>query len=210
MWLNERSQLMKVLAPFDGFIEHSKRVTSTCLISFDRNKYSVPASYANRRVSLHVYPDKLTILAEDQKVAEHQRVFNPAHDPPRIIYNWQHYLLVAQRKPGSLRNGAPFQLLPESFKHLQSILLQRKGGDKEMIEVLSLVLHHDKRQVEQAIAMALDAGTPSKQHIVNCLRRILDPATVAPVAVSKGLRLVTEPTRDASRYDELRGKRHAQ
>ncbi|MCE7654268.1 IS21 family transposase, partial [Vibrio fluvialis] len=130
--------------------------------------------------------------------------------PPHIVYNWRHYLLVAQRKPGSIRNGAPFHLLPEGFKHLQSILLQREGGDKEMVEVLSLVLHHDEKLVEQAIDMALQAGTPSKQHVINCLSRLLNPSPVAPVTVSQGLRLVTEPTSDASRYDELRGKRHAQ
>ena len=41
---------------FDGFIELSKRVSPTCLISFERNRYSVPASFANRPVSLRVYP----------------------------------------------------------------------------------------------------------------------------------------------------------
>ncbi len=143
-------------------------------------------------------------------MAEHIRVFNPRHEPPHIIYNWRHYLLVAQRKPGSIRNGAPFSLLPDSFKHLQSILLQRKGGDKEMVEVLALVLHHDEKQVEQAIEMALDAGTPSKQHVINCLSRLLNPKPVEPAPVSKGLRLVTEPISDTSRYDELRGQRHAQ
>jgi transposase len=210
VWLSERPHLMKVTAPFGAFIEQSKRVSSTCLVNFDRNKYSVPASYANHRVSLHAYPDKIALLAEGQQVAEHVRIFNPRHEPPRIIYNWQHYLLVAQRKPGSIRNGAPFNLLPDSFKHLQSILLQRKGGDKEMVEVLSLVLHHDEKLVEQAIELALEAGTPSKQHVINCLSRLLNPKPVEPATVSKGLRLITEPTSDTSRYDELRGQRHAQ
>ena len=34
----------------------------TCLITFDRNRYSVPASFANRPVSLHVYPERLVIV----------------------------------------------------------------------------------------------------------------------------------------------------
>lgn len=213
VWLSERPHLMKITAPFDGFIEQGKRVSSTCLVNFDRNKYSLPASYANRRVSLHDYPDKIALLTEGQQVAEHLRVFNPRHEPPRIIYNWQHYLLVAQRKPGSLRNGAPFNLLPDSFKHLKTILLQRQGGDREMVEVLSLVIHHDEKHVEhveQAMEMALEAGTPSKQHVINCLSRLLSPEPVEPASISKGLRLITEPTSDTSRYDELRGQRHAQ
>jgi hypothetical protein len=49
---------------FDGFVEQSKRVSPTCLITFDRNRYSVPASFANRPVSLHIYPERLVIVAE--------------------------------------------------------------------------------------------------------------------------------------------------
>jgi hypothetical protein len=36
-----------------------------------------------------------------------------------------HYLSVVQRKPGALRNGAPFADLPQGFKRLQAILLER-------------------------------------------------------------------------------------
>lgn len=55
--------MLMVLPPaFDGFIEHSKRVSPTCLITFERNRYSVPASFANRRVSLHVYPDRVVVM----------------------------------------------------------------------------------------------------------------------------------------------------
>ena len=46
---------------FDGFVEQSKRVSPTCLISFERNRYSVPASFANRPVSLRIYPDRLVV-----------------------------------------------------------------------------------------------------------------------------------------------------
>lgn len=210
VWYQEQRQLMKVTAPFDGFIEHSKKVSSTCLVSFDRNRYSVPASFANRRISLHVYPSRLSFIAEGQQIAEHTRVFMTSHDMPgKVIYDWQHYLLIAQRKPGALRNGAPFNSMPDSFKHLQSILLQRERGDKEMVEVLSLILHHDEADVLRAVEMALEAGCPSKQHVMNCLSRIIMPLPPAPIPIVSGLQLTIEPTSDTSRYDTLRGKRHA-
>lgn len=50
---------MPMPRPFDGFVEHAKRVSPTCLVHFERNRYSVPASYANRPVSLQVYADRL-------------------------------------------------------------------------------------------------------------------------------------------------------
>ena len=59
--------------PFDGFVEHSKRVSPTCLIVFERNRYSIPAAFANRVISPHVYADRLIIIAEAQVIAEHLR-----------------------------------------------------------------------------------------------------------------------------------------
>jgi len=54
VWAREVSDLMKPGRPFDGFVEHTKRVSPTCLVHFDRNRYSVPASFANRPVSLRI------------------------------------------------------------------------------------------------------------------------------------------------------------
>ena len=48
---------MQLPPAFDGFVEHSKRVSPTFLISFERNRDSVPASFVNRPVGLRVNPD---------------------------------------------------------------------------------------------------------------------------------------------------------
>ena len=64
VWAEEQAELMPLPVAFDGFIEMSKRVSPTCLISFERSRYSVPASFANRPVSLRIYPDRLVVAAE--------------------------------------------------------------------------------------------------------------------------------------------------
>jgi hypothetical protein len=107
-WSAERPHLMPVGQPFDGFVEHTKRVSPTCLVTFERNRYSVPASFANRPISLRVYAARLVFAAEGQVIAEHERCINRSHDHGETIYDWRHYLAVLQRKPGALRNGAPF------------------------------------------------------------------------------------------------------
>ncbi len=209
LWHDEVDCLMSVPAPFDGFIEQSKRVSSTCLITFDNNRYSVPASFANRPVSLHVYAEKLVVVAEEKVIAEHQRVFTRDHSMKgKTIYNWRHYLAVLQRKPGALRNGAPFNELPTSFKQLQKQLLKYPGGDRDMVDVLALVLHHDERLVEQAITTALLSGSASKQHVINCLNRLLDKPRPERLNTPPELKLVEEPKADTGRYDHLREKRH--
>jgi transposase len=204
-WQAERECLMETPAAFDGFVEVNKRVSSTCLITYDNNRYSVPASFANRPVSLRVYADRLVVVAEANVVATHERVFTRDHSAQgKTVYDWRHYLSVVQRKPGALRNGAPFNELPDSFRRLQSELLKRPGGDREMADVLALVLLHDESLVEQAIMEALKVERPSKQHVMNCLSRISDAPKPKPSLPPPALKLVTEPIANTQRYDRLR------
>jgi hypothetical protein len=204
----EISSLMPLGRPFDGFVEHSQSVSPTCLVSFDRNRYSVPASFANRPVSLRAYPDRVVIAAEGRILCEHGRIINRSHLPGRTIYDWRHYLAVVQRKPGALRNGAPFTEMPEAFRTLQGHLLKRPGGNREMVEILSLVLHHDEQAVLCAVELALEAGVPTKTHILNLLHRLIDGKTGAPPRIDapQALRLEREPRANVQRYDDLRGK----
>ena len=208
-WADELALLMAVPAPFDGFVEHTKRVSPTCLINFERNRYSVPASFANRPVSLRVYADHLVVAAEGNVIAEHSRVIDRRHhDSSQTIYDWRHYLSVLQRKPGALRNGAPFAEFPDGFKRLQSSLMKRPGGDREMVEILALVLHHDEQAVLMAVEMALDAGVPSKQHVLNLLGRLVELPPPAPIDAPQALVLKIEPLANVTRYDSLREVRH--
>lgn len=124
-------------------------------------------------------------------------------------------LTVLQRKPGALRNGAPFAEMPEAFRRLQAVLLRRTGGDREMVEILSLVLQHDEDAVICAVELALEAETPSKAHILNLLHRLVDGAgaeAAGRIDAPEGLALRQEPKADPDRYDGLRSHgeaRHA-
>ena len=210
----EVPSLMPLGRPFDGFVEHAKRVSPTCLIHFETNRYSVPGSFANRPISLRVYPTRLVVVAEGNIVCEHVRIVERSHDVPgRTVYDWRHYLAVIQRKPGALRNGAPFADMPEAFRALQGQLLRRPGGDREMVEILALVLQHDEQAVLCAVELALEDGVASKTHVLNVLHRLLDnkATTVAAVDAPQALVLDQEPRADTGRYDALRRRelRHA-
>ena len=205
-WMQERTLLMPSPRPFDGFVEHTKRVSPTCLVTFERVRYSVPASFANRPVSLRVYAERIVVAAEGQLLCEHRRVIDRRHDSTgHTVYDWRHYLAVLQRKPDALRNGAPFVELPAAFRQLQAALLKQPGGDREMVEVLALVLHHDEQAVLAAVELALEAGVPTKMHVLNVLHRLLDSkAPPPPVTAPQALRLVREPLANVNRYDDLR------
>jgi hypothetical protein len=71
----------------------------------------------NRPVSVRTYPERIVVAAEGQLVCEYRRVFTRSNEPKSAtkVYDWRHYLAVIQRKPGALRNGAPFAELPPAF-----------------------------------------------------------------------------------------------
>jgi transposase len=205
----EVASLMPMGRAFDGFVEHSKRVSPTCLVTFDRNRYSVPASLANHRVSLRIYPTRIAVAAHGQIVCQHTRVIDRSHHGlGQTIYDWHHYLAVIQRKPGALRNGAPFTELPQAFAKLQGLILKRPGGDREMAEILALVLHHDEQAVLCAVELALDAGVATKTHVLNILHRLTDANAppAPPIDAPQALRLTQEPVANVERYDGLRNR----
>lgn len=82
VWEEERGTLMTPQRPFDGFIEHTKRVSPTCLIHLERNRYSVPESFANRPVSVRVYPKRIVVAAEGRILCEHPRIIERSHQLP--------------------------------------------------------------------------------------------------------------------------------
>ena len=119
-----------------------------------------------------------------------------------------------QRKPGALRNGAPFVEMPDAFRRLQDHMLRKEGGDREMVDILSLVLRHDEDAVLCAVELALDAGVPTKTHVLNLLHRLIDKkqTDLPEVDLPDALALDTAPKANVDRYDDLRQageKRHA-
>jgi hypothetical protein len=124
---------MELRGPFDGFVEKAVRATTTCLIMADRNRYSVDARAAGRMVLVRSHAERIVVLFEDEVVADHCRQFR--HD--RIIYDPWHYLPVLVRKPGALRNGAPFKDwdLPPALAQVRAKLKSHADGDRQFVKV---------------------------------------------------------------------------
>src|SRR3546814_18270745 len=155
----ERSALQPMLGPFDGFNESEHAVTGTCLISFDRNRYSVLSTMARRTVQVRAYATRIVVRCGEEVVAEHARTFGRN----RTIYDPWHYLPVLARKPGALRNGAPFQAcaLPPALARLRRQLGHGADAARRFVRVLSHVLTAVLEPVEAAVAGAL-AHSPGK------------------------------------------------
>jgi transposase len=203
----ERPVLQRILAPFDGFNEAEHSVSGTCLITFDRNRYSVMAKAAKRTVQVRAYADRLVVRCAGEVVAEHARHFGR----DRTIYDPWHYLPILARKPGALRNGAPFQdwSLPPALAQLRTALGRGDEADRRFVRVLARVLEDGLDAVEAAISEALDAGVTSDEVILNILARRRQPPAPPPITTSEALALRHPPVADCARYDLLRGPRAA-
>ena len=94
-------------------------------------------------------------------------------------------------------------------------MLRKPGGDREMVDVLALVLHHDEQAVLTAVDLALAEGVPTKTHVLNLLHRLVDGKVIGgpPLDTPQALILRREPKANVERYDDLRaqiaGGRHA-
>jgi hypothetical protein len=111
---DERTRLMPLPKPFDGYVEQPARVTATSLIHFQRNRYSVPCEWVNSVVSLRAYPEFLRVVSVHGEMVDLVRSF----EREQTFYDWQHYITLIERKPAALRNGAPFKTMPEPLQEL--------------------------------------------------------------------------------------------
>lgn len=90
-------------------------------------------------------------MAEGKEVARHVRSF----ERDQTCYDFTHYIGLIDRKPGALRNGAPFAQMPEPLLTLQRHLLKQTGGDRVMADVLGAIVPHGLEAVVVAVELAL-------------------------------------------------------
>ena len=186
-----------------------------CLVRFDNNQYSVAARAVGRPVDVRAYADRIAIRQDGEIVAEHPRSFGRG----RFVYDPWHYVPILTRKPGALRNGAPFKdwKLPNALGRLRARLAGHDDGDRQFVKVLAAVQEDGLEAVEAACAEALDCGTCSaivrsarvpRDVVLNILARQRQPAPPATIPTPEGLQLRHQPVADCQRYDRLREAGH--
>jgi transposase len=195
---HEQPHLMPMVSAFDGYVEEPGRVSSTCLVTAARNHYSVPCELAGKLISKRFYPERIEIVFDEVVMASHPRLFERG----QTRYDWRHYLPLVERKPGVLRNGAPFAEMPEPLVRLQRLLLRREGGDRVMSQMLAVVPKAGLDTVLVAVELVLESGVVSVEHVLNVIAR-LNQAPL-PESVPTTLQVKEAPVADTGRYDRLR------
>ena len=197
----EQAELRPIGIGFDGYVEKAVRVRSTCLVQYDSNRYSVPAQYAGRHISLRAYAGRIVLVANQKIIAEHKRQFtkNISYFEP-----W-HYVPLLSRKPGALRDGAPFMEweLPTSMNRIRSSYMMVKGGDRDFVELLMLVQEHGIETVGMACDRAVEQNTLRLPAIINLINQLVEPVIEPPLEAHFHPRLLVAPKADCKRYEVL-------
>jgi hypothetical protein len=201
---DEQPLLRPITARFDGYVEDMMRVSSTCLVRVDRNRYSVPASAAGCAVSVRKTAEQICVVAHGEVIAAHTRFYGR----DQLICDPWHYLPVLEKKPGALRNGAPFVAwdLPKPIQIVRDRILKQPKGDRAFVELLILAGEAGLDALTVACELTLEGGIVSAPIVMNALRRLIAPhLPAAAIPVPDGIALTTEPLANCHRYDYLLG-----
>ena len=198
----ERPKLVPYAGRFDGFHAVPASVSKTCLVRFDNNKYSVAASAVGRPVEVQAYADRIVIRQDGRVIAEHSRSFGRGE----TVYDPWHYVPVLARKPGALRNGAPFKdwVLPAAMERIRRKLASADDGNRQMVDILTAVITDGLPAVEAACIEAIAHGVHSADVVLNILARQRNPDPPPAILTPAALTLRHAPIADCARYDNLR------
>jgi transposase len=138
--------------------KRAARVSSTALVRYRTNDYSVPTAYGFQDVIVKGFVDRVVILCRGEAIARHERCYGQGV----FVFDPLHYLALIETKPNALDQAAPLQGwgLPEAFQHLRHLLEARMGnrGKREFIQVLRLMEAIPREVVAFAVTEAIRLG----------------------------------------------------
>ena len=144
--------------PLEPCEKRAARVSSTALVRYRGNDYSVPTAYGFQDVMVKGFVAEVVILCRGEAIARHPRSYGQGV----FVFDPLHYLALIETKPNALDQAAPLQGwdLPEAFQHLRHLLEARLGnrGKREFIQVLRLMEAAPKEIVASAVTDAIQLG----------------------------------------------------
>ena len=179
----ERAYLMAYRGSFDGFHAVEAAVSKTCLVRFDRNQYSVKCRAVGRTVDVCAYADRIVIRQDGETVGEHPRCY----ERNKVLYNPWQYVPILKRKPGALRNGAPFRdwALPDALRRIRARLNRHGDGDRQVVK--DPRRGAGRRPGSGGGGLRRSLGRKRADVVLNILARRRQPAPTTPIPTPAAL-----------------------
>jgi transposase len=182
------------------------RISGTCLVSFDGNRYSAPALYARRPVLVRASVDRVEIVFRDSVIAGHPRSYERGQD----VLDPYHYLPVLLRKPRAFHQAKPVRAYtwPPVFQQALASLEERYPdgqGVKEYVRILALKDAVGEKRLAEAVELALRYRCVGVDAVCHLLHQMEQPwqQPLPLLAVPAGLAAIAVPARDLSQYNRL-------
>jgi transposase len=197
IYQEEKISLLPYCRQFEAYKIETSVVSSYSLINYDTNMYSVNCAYIEEIAEVRAYADKIIIVFKGVIIGEHARSFARK----KRIYDPWHYIAALERKPGALRNGAPFKdlKLPKPMTDIRAHLKKHKDGDKQFIKILLQVAKHGLVKVNEACANALLTGVSNADFV----KQWLEPVPIEAPIIERQLQLIEAPNEDLVGYNQI-------
>jgi len=198
-WESDRAELRALpKTPHLCAVPQWVTVNKLCLVTFDRNRYSVPSAYVGKTLLVRAYAQKIDMLDKDRIVATHDR----CHERQQSILKLDHYLPVLERKPHAVTHAAVVRQMPEVYQQIRRrMMAHRPSGYKGFLQILLLHRLFTAQDILQAIeAIGVDNVTADQIRA----RLLPDPVLAGgAVTVPEELKSLHPTQHPLSRYDAL-------
>ena len=179
-------------------------------VTYETNRYSVPADLARKHLTLHAYPFQVEILDSRQVIASHPRCYERDQE----IFDPLHYLPLLERRPGALEYAKPIRAVRASWpavyeRALTQLKREATPGIREFVRILRLQEEFAVPEVEAALEIALGQGCLSADAVRLHIRQRQQPALTLPpldlstLAQADQLRSIGQQPVQLQRYDQL-------
>ena len=167
----ERSLLNSVpVHRFDIATVSQVRASSQFRVTLDTNRYSVPAEYAGRRLTLKTYPDRLCLYHDNKLIARHARSYDRHQDFEDPDHPKQ--LLLWRKKANEQKIVMRFlELSPKSSQYYQKLEQRRMNAFHHVQKIVALSEIHGPEAVSRAMEDAFEFQAFSCEYIANLLEQ---------------------------------------
>lgn len=162
------------VVPYDAGVSSLVSANSQFRVVLDTNKYSVPAEYAGRRLTLRQYPEKLLFYHEHKLIAEHPRSYERRQD----ILNEDHQRALLAYKKNAREQQALSRLLrltPKAERFVQGLGERRMRPRNHILKVSALIDVYGEEPLRRALEDAVELEAFSSEYILNLLEQRARP-----------------------------------
>jgi transposase len=154
--------------PYDLGRTSTTIASSQFRIALDTNHYSVPSSYAHRRLTVKAYPDRVCIYFDNQLIARHPRRYGRHED----IEDPDHAKGLIARRHRAREQRLMMQFLalsPDAAAYYEGLEQRRFNARQHVRKILALAEIYPADAVARAISDGLAFEAFSAEYITNIL-----------------------------------------